>query len=74
MINRLHNPEHMEHIVMYGCVYYDIDMVYYFTVFCCYRLSLASVNHHKGLPLESRGVLLEVATVKLYPWMSSIFI
>ena len=41
---------------------------------CCYRLSLVSVNHHKGLPLESREVLLEVATVKLYPWMSSISI
>ena len=42
-------------------------LIYY----CYYRLSLVSVNHHKGLPLESREVQLEVATAKLYPWMSS---
>jgi len=33
-----------------------------------YRLSLVSVNHHEGLPLESREVLLQVARVKLYPY------
>ncbi|TVU50860.1 hypothetical protein EJB05_02252, partial [Eragrostis curvula] len=56
-----------------GCADLGCEMLQVSTRRIGICLSLASVNHHKGLLLESRKVQLEVVTAKVYRFVSSVF-